>query len=282
QALALRLEIPRAQQGLARGEGLGRMGLAAGIQGQAGRLDQVQRIGARRAGLRRQRETFPFGKFGQRCGRIGGHETIGHGGVIGIGGIAGHYVMAPCETPRRFPLSKGSTGAFRPGRRIQQRSKMPAAPMPVPTHMVTMPYCRLRRRRAWMVVAERIAPVAPRGWPRAMAPPMGLTTSSFRPRSRITARDCAAKASFSSIQPIWSSVRPAFFRAAGMASLGPMPMMSGGTPRTAKDTKRASGVRLCSFRARSDTTSRAPAPSEVCELLPAVTLPLAAKTGRSR
>ena len=49
----------------------------------------------------------------------------------------------------------------------------------------------------------------------------------------ITASDCAAKASFSSIQSIASCFRPAAFSAAGIASIGPMPMMCGGTPRLA-------------------------------------------------
>src|SRR5690606_11532590 len=161
-------------------------------------LDQVEDdLGARYAGPRRRHESVPFGKGRQGRGLGGG----------GDGGI-GHA----CHV------------------RPQQRSKMPAAPMPVPTHMVTMPYRRSWRRRAWMAVAERIAPVAPSGWPRAMAPPMGLTTASSRPRSRITARAWAANSSFSSIQPIWSNVSPAFLMAAGMASLGPMPMISGGTP----------------------------------------------------
>ena len=66
-----------------------------------------------------------------------------------------------------------------------------------------------------------------------------------------------------------------------MANLGPMPMISGGTPATAKPRKRASGCRLKRLSAASLTTTTAPAPSEVCELLPAVTLPFAAKAGRS-
>ena len=74
---------------------------------------------------------------------------------------------------------------------------------------------------------------------------------------------------------------PARRSAAGIASFGPMPMISGGTPLIAKLTKRASGVRLNCFSARSDTTISAPAPSDVCELLPAVTLPFAANTGFS-
>ena len=53
------------------------------------------------------------------------------------------------------------------------------------------------------------APVAPIGWPRAIAPPLGLTFSSSRPRSSMTASACAANASLSSITPISSSERPA-------------------------------------------------------------------------
>jgi hypothetical protein len=64
-----------------------------------------------------------------------------------------------------------------------------------------------------------------------------------------------------------------------MASIGPMPMISGGTPREAKLTKRASGFRSNCLTAFSEARISAPAPSLVCELLPAVTLPLAANTG---
>ena len=94
----------------------------------------------------------------------------------------------------------------------------------------------------------------------------------------MTASDCAAKASFSSIQSRSSCFRPALRSAAGMASIGPMPMMCGGTPRLAKLTKRASGCRPKRFTAASLARISAPAPSEVCELLPAVTEPRAANT----
>ncbi|KAG1487946.1 hypothetical protein G6F52_014065 [Rhizopus delemar] len=106
-----------------------------------------------------------------------------------------------------------------------------------------MPYFCWRRRRPCSRVAVRIAPVAPSGWPRAIAPPSGLTLLGSRPQSRITASDCAAKASFSSIQSSWSWVRPACFSAFGIAAIGPMPITSGRTPATEKLTKRASGVR---------------------------------------
>ncbi len=50
-----------------------------------------------------------------------------------------HMQWAAGALPRRG--SRLLLGAY-------MRSKIPAAPMPVPTHMVTMPYLRLRRRRA--------------------------------------------------------------------------------------------------------------------------------------
>ena len=78
-----------------------------------------------------------------------------------------------------------------------------------------------------------------------------------------------------------SCFRPAYRSAAGMASIGPMPMMCGGTPLLAKLTKRASGLRPNCVTARSLARTRAPAPSEVCELLPAVTEPRAANTALS-
>ena len=59
--------------------------------------------------------------------------------------------------------------------RLSTRSKMPAAPWPVPIHIVTMPYLPPVRRRPCTTVAARMAPVAPRGWPRAIAPPIGFT-----------------------------------------------------------------------------------------------------------
>lgn len=54
------------------------------------------------------------------------------------------------------------------------------------------------------------APEAPSGWPTAIAPPPGFTwsASSARPSPRSTARDCAAKASFSSITSILASASP--------------------------------------------------------------------------
>jgi hypothetical protein len=51
----------------------------------------------------------------------------------------------------------------KPNPRSHSASKIPAAPMPVPMHIVTMPYLPPVRRSPWTMVAVRTAPVAPSG-----------------------------------------------------------------------------------------------------------------------
>src|SRR6266540_342685 len=72
-----------------------------------------------------------------------------------------------------------------------------------------------------------LVPVAPIGWPSAIAPPLTFTLSRSKPSSRITARLCDANASFNSINSMSSSVRPASARALGTATVGPTPITSG-------------------------------------------------------
>ena len=48
-------------------------------------------------------------------------------------------------------------------------------PWPTPMHMVQRAYFPVVRRSWYMAVVIRRAPLAPRGWPRAMAPPLGFT-----------------------------------------------------------------------------------------------------------
>src|SRR5215471_6694024 len=59
-----------------------------------------------------------------------------------------------------------------------RHSRIPAAPCPPPTHMVTIPYFALRRGISRRMVAVSLAPVQPSGWPRAMAPPLTLVMVS--------------------------------------------------------------------------------------------------------
>jgi hypothetical protein len=66
----------------------------------------------------------------------------------------------------------------------------------------TRPYLPPVRWSSYMVFTVRIAPVAPTGWPRAMAPPLGLTLSVSIPRAAEQAAATEAKASFSSTTSI--------------------------------------------------------------------------------
>ena len=108
----------------------------------------------------------------------------------------------------------------------------------------------------------------------AIAPPLTFTFAMSSPSSRITARDWAAKASFSSIMPISSSVSPAFSSTLRTAGTGPMPMTRGSTPTMAWATMRAIGLTPSSFTFSPLISSRAAPASLRPHELPAVTLPL--------
>jgi hypothetical protein len=61
------------------------------------------------------------------------------------------------------------------------RSKIPAAPIPPPMHMVTMPYRPFLRSKSRSKVAVSFAPVQPSGCPSAIAPPFGLMRDASSP-----------------------------------------------------------------------------------------------------
>ena len=72
----------------------------------------------------------------------------------------------------------------------------------------------------------------PSGCPRAIAPPYTLIFNGLIPNVLITASDCEANASLSSIKSILLSFKFACFSAFGTASTGPIPIILGGTPAT--------------------------------------------------
>src|ERR1700719_2093554 len=63
-------------------------------------------------------------------------------------------------------------------------SSASAMPWPPPMHKVTIPRRNPSRRSEWIRRVVRTAPVAPIGWPWAMAPPSILTMSGESPSSR--------------------------------------------------------------------------------------------------
>ena len=74
-----------------------------------------------------------------------------------------------------------------------------------------------------MAVVTNLAPLAPKGCPKAIAPPFGFTwaASSGKPNPRSTAKPCAAKASFNYITSILSRVKPALANTLLVAASGP-------------------------------------------------------------
>jgi len=106
-----------------------------------------------------------------------------------------------------------------------------------------------------------------------MAPPFTFSFSGLNPRSRATATDCAANASFASIRSKSSIDMPVFARTFFVDATGPTPMIVGSTPPRAPATNVAIGVTPSSFAFSSLITTIAAAPSLIPDALPAVTTP---------
>ena len=117
------------------------------------------------------------------------------------------------------------------------------------------------------------APVMPNGWPRAIAPPNGLSFSGSMPHSSRHGTTWAANASLSSSTSMSSIVMPACSSTFSTAGIGPRPMISGRIAATEEATMRARGFSPSSFARSSDITSTAAAPSLSGQALPAVTVP---------
>src|SRR5206468_7161401 len=85
----------------------------------------------------------------------------------------------PFAAPESRNRARGGPGhmSLRQGPRPYILSKIPAAPIPPPTHIVTMPYRDWRRFISYSRLVVSLAPVQPRGWPRAIAPPLTLSRS---------------------------------------------------------------------------------------------------------
>ena len=63
------------------------------------------------------------------------------------------------------------------GESCHSLSKTPAAPIPVPIHIDINPYFLPVLSNSWNKVTTYLAPVIPKGWPIAIAPPLGFNFS---------------------------------------------------------------------------------------------------------
>mmetsp|Transcript_5173 Transcript_5173/g.18074 ORF Transcript_5173/g.18074 Transcript_5173/m.18074 type:complete len:318 (+) Transcript_5173:16-969(+) len=165
----------------------------------------------------------------------------------------------------RSPRFRASAHAF---------SMTAAAPIPEPMHMDTTPTLASGRRFiSCSSVATHLAPVAPRGWPRAMAPPLGFTLLASSPSLLTQYVACEAKASLSSYRSTSFGVSPAALVAAGIATAGPMPMIAGSQPTAAKERHTPMMGRRLFVASDRFMSSTAPAPSVICDALPGVVDP---------
>src|SRR5580698_1001510 len=155
-----------------------------------------------------------------------------------------------------------------------------ATPMPPPTQSVARPLRAPERCISCSRVVRMRAPDAPIGWPMAIAPPLTFTLAGSRPSSRTTLSDWAAKASLLSIRSRSETFQPAFSSAFWVAGIGPVPMISGGTPACAHEAMRASGFRPRRLASPAVISTSAAAPSLRPEALAAVTVPSLLKAGR--
>ncbi|CPU61597.1 Uncharacterised protein [Mycobacteroides abscessus] len=129
------------------------------------------------------------------------------------------------------------------------------------------------RSNSLSMVANSLAPVAPSGCPKAIAPPFGLTFFRSTSSSLAQASTTGANASLISTTSMSSMVRPVFSSAYRVAGIGPVSMNTGSSPRALMWWTRALGVSPCALTACSEATSVALPPSEICEANAAVRRP---------
>ncbi len=87
------------------------------------------------------------------------------------------------------------------------------------------------RSSVFSIVVNSLAPVAPSGWPRAIAPPLGLTLAGSALVSFSQAITTGANASLISTVSMSSIDRPVFSSAYWVAGIGPVNMNTGSAPR---------------------------------------------------
>src|SRR5690606_14832930 len=176
-------------------------------------------------------EHLCYGLFGQLIAVAGSlrHDIEQHNRNARIRHLRGN--ARPHDT-------RANNGDF-PDLRHCTASRTVAMPWPPPMHCVASAYLPPVRLSSDAALPTMRAPVAPSGWPSAIAPPSRLILAGSRPRSRMQASDCEAKASLSSITSSAPASSPARSSALRVAGTGPMPMMSGAQPATATDLIRA-------------------------------------------
>src|ERR671915_1548770 len=152
-------------------------------------------------------------------------------------------------------------------------SMITASPWPPPEQIAATPSPPPRRRSSFASVIRMRAPLAPIGWPSAIAPPFTFTFDSSTPSIRIELSATDANASLISNRSISSTERPALSSAAWVALAGVRARYGKSSATAAWATIVASGVRSLRFAHSSLESTTAPAPSFTPGALPAVCAP---------
>ena len=101
--------------------------------------------------------------------------------------------------------------------------------------------------RAFTSVVVSRAPLAPSGWPRAIAPPFTFTLSSDAPVSACQASTTGANASLTSNRSMSAIDMPAFSSTLAVAGITPVSIITGSSPATENACSRAFGSRPSSL-----------------------------------
>ena len=124
---------------------------------------------------------------------------------------------------------------------------MVAMPMPPPMQSVISAVALPVRSSSSRAVPIRQAPVAPSGWPSAIAPPLTLMRAGSMPSLRAVWSGTVAKASLISQRSMSETAIPAFFSALAEAGAGAVSMITGSAPAVAVARTRARTLRPCAL-----------------------------------
>mmetsp|Transcript_21302 Transcript_21302/g.38923 ORF Transcript_21302/g.38923 Transcript_21302/m.38923 type:complete len:300 (+) Transcript_21302:1538-2437(+) len=154
-------------------------------------------------------------------------------------------------------------------------SMIVAFAVPPLSHIVCKPKRPPRRLNSPIRLDINMAPVAPIGWPLAIAPPFTFTLDKSPPAMAFAhANGIDEKASFTSTKSISLIFKLALARTLWVAGTGPSSISTGSIAAKPSATTRAFGFTPSFLRPRSLHISTAAAPSQICEAAAAVSVPL--------
>ena len=147
-----------------------------------------------------------------------------------------------CRAPR--PSRSPRARRRRPPSRLQPLEDRDVGLAAALAHGLQAVAAAVRSSSQSSVVIRRV-PVAPIGWPSAIAPPFGFTFAMSGCSSFSHASTTDANASLISIASIWSSFMPVFSSAWRVAGIGAVSIRIGSSARTLRWWTRARGRRPC-------------------------------------